>query len=50
MEFIAIYLSVILSLSKDGPGSQVARYAEIVAEARIIFAGPSFDRLRMTLL
>ena len=41
--------SVILSLSKDGHGSQAPRYAMIVAGAGIIFAGPSFDRLRMTL-
>jgi len=33
------------SLSKDGPGSQVARYATIVPRAGMGFACPSFDRL-----
>ncbi len=39
---------VILSLSNDGPGSPVARYATIVAGAGLCIVSPSFDRLRMT--
>ncbi len=41
-------ISVILSLSKDGHGRRVARYAPIVAGAGNRIARPSFDRLRMT--
>jgi len=37
-----------LSLSKHGPGSQVARYATILAGAGFIIPGPCFDKLSMT--